>query len=79
MEESCPPIFFLFFNKKGCSRPQKPFYEYFNLFASVPLWGHSNGEKNQEDPKNGTMQALEIINQNYSCFCQEYAASKDVH
>ena len=32
--------------------------------ALVPLWRHSNKEKNQEDLKNGIMRALEISNQN---------------
>ena len=32
--------------------------------ALVPLWRHSNKEKNQEDLENGIMRALEIANQN---------------
>ena len=32
--------------------------------ALVPLWRHSNKEKNQEDLKNGIMGALEITKQN---------------
>ena len=31
--------------------------------ALVPLWRHSNKEKNQEDQKNGIMRALEIADQ----------------
>ena len=32
--------------------------------ALIPLWRHSNKEKNQEDLENGIMRALEIANQN---------------
>ena len=32
--------------------------------ALVPLWRHSNNEKNQEDLENGMMRALEPANQN---------------
>ena len=32
--------------------------------ALVPLWRHSNKEKNQEDLENGIMRALELANQN---------------
>ena len=32
--------------------------------ALIPLWCHSNKEKNQEDLKNGIMRALEIANHN---------------
>ena len=32
--------------------------------ALIPLWHHSNKEKNQEDLKNGIMRALEIANHN---------------
>ena len=32
--------------------------------ALVPTWRHNSKEKNQEDPENGTMQALKIANQN---------------
>ena len=32
--------------------------------ALVPLWRHSNKEKNQEDLENGIMRALELAKQN---------------
>ena len=32
--------------------------------ALVPLWRHSNKEKNQEDLENGIMRVLQIANQN---------------